>query len=262
MPPVDTWNAERYTRHSSLQEAMAAQVLGWIDLRGDERVLDVGCGDGRISARIAVEKVPRGSVLGIDPSAAMIDHARRMHAGVANLSFEIGDARGLGIERRFDAAVSFNALHWVPAFETALRSLHDALLPSGRAWLRLVTRGSESSLEEAVEALRREELWAPRFEGFVDPYLRLDADEAAAAARDAGFVLVDLASRLEHWDFGSRAAFVGFCTAGLGAWTGWLPEGLHGRFVDEVIDSYAARPGSGGAAVFHFRQTDLLLQVP
>ena len=76
------WNATRYRQHSSLQEAMAAEVLALLEVRGDERVLDVGCGDGRITAQIA-DRVVAGSVVGVDASPDMIAHAageRRFHA--------------------------------------------------------------------------------------------------------------------------------------------------------------------------------------
>jgi trans-aconitate 2-methyltransferase len=65
------WNASDYARQSSVQEAMAEEQRALLDLEGWEQILDVGCGDGKITAKIA-ERVPRGSVLGVDPSQAMI----------------------------------------------------------------------------------------------------------------------------------------------------------------------------------------------
>ena len=61
------WDAADYAQHSSLQEAMAGEVMALLNLRGNERVLDVGCGDGRLTARIA-ERLPDGDVLGVDAS--------------------------------------------------------------------------------------------------------------------------------------------------------------------------------------------------
>ena len=109
------WNASEYNRHSSLQAAMAAEQLSRVTLRGDERVLDVGCGDGKITAEIAA-RVPRGSALGVDPSQNMIAFATS-HFGPAthpNLHFEVADVRRLTYRGEFDRVVSFNALHWVP----------------------------------------------------------------------------------------------------------------------------------------------------
>ena len=65
------WNASEYYRRSALQKWLAARSLTGIDLSGSERVLDIGCGDGKITAEIA-ERLPSGSVVGVDPSAAMI----------------------------------------------------------------------------------------------------------------------------------------------------------------------------------------------
>ena len=67
LPHMTEWNAAEYYRRSSLQEAMAQEVLALLDLKDAERILDVGCGDGKITAEIA-SRVLRGSVIGVDPS--------------------------------------------------------------------------------------------------------------------------------------------------------------------------------------------------
>jgi trans-aconitate 2-methyltransferase len=256
---TDVWSAAQYTRHSSLQEQMAAQVLALVDLRGDERVLDIGCGDGRISARIAAERVPRGSVLGVDASADMIAFAKAQHAALGNLHFEVADASELRFDAGFDAVVSFNALHWLHSLSPALRGLHTALVPGGRAWLRLVTRGPVTSLEEVAEQVRCEPPWAPLFTGFEDPYLRLSAEQVASLATAAGLRVQGVLTCLEGWDFGAREAFFGFCSAGFGAWTGRLPADRRDAFVDAVLDRYRALQPDPGGALFRFYQTDLTL---
>src|SRR3989449_11630697 len=109
------WNAAEYSRRSSLQEAMAQEVLALLDLNGSERILDVGCGDGKITAEIA-SRAPRGSVGGVDPSRDMITFAQR-HFGPAtrpNLRFEVADARCLPFQDEFDFVSYFNALPWIP----------------------------------------------------------------------------------------------------------------------------------------------------
>jgi trans-aconitate 2-methyltransferase len=106
------WDAAGYVRRSGLQEAMAEEVLALLKLEGSERVLDIGCGDGRITAEIAA-RVPRGSVFGVDASHAMIAFAMS-HLGSAdqaNVRFEVADARCLPFREEFDLVVSVNALH-------------------------------------------------------------------------------------------------------------------------------------------------------
>ena len=68
------WDATEYSRRSALQEAMAGEVLALLDLKGSERALDVGCGDGKITGQIA-SRASKGSVVGVDPSRDMIGFA-------------------------------------------------------------------------------------------------------------------------------------------------------------------------------------------
>src|SRR5688572_9069306 len=136
------WQASDYHRESGLQQAMADEQLSRLTLEGGERVLDVGCGDGKITAEIAA-RVPRGSALGVDPSRDMIAFAssRFVPSAQANLRFEVADARRLPYRNEFDLVVSFNALHWVPEQDEALGSIRAALKPEGRALLRFVPNG-------------------------------------------------------------------------------------------------------------------------
>src|SRR5437868_5445149 len=133
-PSMIEWNATEYAKQSSLQAAMASEVLALIDLEGTERVLDVGCGDGKISAQIAAG-IPRGSVIGVDPSQGMIGFASSRFPSSAhpNLRFEIADARDLPFRAEFDFVVSFNALHWVPDPDAPLASIRAAMKANARA---------------------------------------------------------------------------------------------------------------------------------
>lgn len=264
MTDPDTWRAQQYLHHSSLQAAMADEVIALLTLRGDERVLDLGCGDGRISARIA-QRLPRGSLLGVDASRDMIAFAQS-HAdapAATNLAFALADARALAFEPEFDGVVSFNALHWVPDLAPALRGIRDALKPRGWAQLRLVTQGPVTSLEDVAETVRRQAPWVRRFDGFVDPYLRATAEQVAALAPDARLQVIDRHTRLRAWDFKTREAFFGFCNAGFHAWTHGLPEPEQARFVTDVMEQYLAGATRGADDRFVFRffyQTDLRLE--
>lgn len=256
------WDAAAYAKMSGLQKAMAAQVLPLLELRGDERVLDVGCGEGKITALIAA-RVPRGEVLGVDASRDMIAFAS-LHFGSAdrsNLRFEVADARALGFAGAFDLVVSFNALHWIPDPDPALHSIRAALKPDGRAQLRMVTAGPRQSLESVVEDVRQSPRWRGFFDGFSDPYLRLTPEQYAAVAEREGLRAVRVRTHDETWNFESRGAFHTFCAVGLVAWTRRLPEIERSIFVDEVLDRYRAITGdpAGAETAFKFYQTDFML---
>src|SRR5262245_34652756 len=113
--PMTEWNASEYAQRSGLQQAMAEEVLALLDPEGSERVLDIGCGDGKITAEIAA-RVPRGAVVGVDASRDMITFASSRFGPTVrpNLRFEVADARVLPFRNEFNLVVSFNALNWMP----------------------------------------------------------------------------------------------------------------------------------------------------
>jgi trans-aconitate methyltransferase len=257
------WDAGEYNRHSGLQEALAEGPLGRLTLEGAERVLDVGCGDGKITAQIAA-RVPRGSVLGVDPSQNMIAFATR-HFGPAtrpNLRFEVADVRRLAYRGEFDRVVSFNALHWVPEQDAALRSIRTALVDAGQALLRLVPDGPRRSLEDVIEDVRHSARWAGHFTGFRKPYAHLSPQEYQDLAERSGFRVLRMELEDRAWDFQTREAFAAFARATFVEWTRHLPEGDWPAFIAEVLDRYrtVAAGSPQEANTFRFYQLEAVLE--
>src|SRR5882757_1470762 len=106
------WNAADYAKHSQGQERWAQELLAGSELRSDETVLDIGCGDGRTTAVIA-QRVPNGTVLGVDLSADMVQHASDCFGDIHNLAFQQADASALPFDSRFTLVYSNATLHWV-----------------------------------------------------------------------------------------------------------------------------------------------------
>ena len=256
------WQAGDYYRQSSLQQAMAEEQLGQLALGGDECILDVGCGDGKITAEIAA-RVPGGSILGVDPSRDMIAFASS-HFGPparANLRFEVADARSLPYREEFDLVVSFNALHWVPEQDAALGSIRAALRPGGRATLRFVPQGRRKCLEDVIEDVRQRARWANYFPGFQRPYVHFTPEEYRALAERWGFQVLRLRVGDKAWDFKAREALAAFARATFVEWTRCLPEGEREPFITEVLDRYqvVAADGLEEANTFKFYQMEVLL---
>jgi trans-aconitate 2-methyltransferase len=256
------WNASGYFEQSALQKRLAEASLARLTLEGSERVLDVGCGDGKITAEIA-ERLPRGSVVGIDPSERMVDFARdHFRSTHPNLLFEVGDATRLGYRAVFDLVVSFNALHWVQDQAAALRGIHGALVDGGRAVLQFVPRGERTSLEDVIEETRASPRWALYFEGRRPPYVHPAVAEYRSLAEESGLRVEAVDTRLESWDFGSRAGFVDFARVTFVEWTKRLPAAELDAFILDALDRYR-RVGDGSAGdadVFHFYQMRLVLR--
>jgi trans-aconitate 2-methyltransferase len=256
------WLADDYNQQSSLQKAMAEEQLGKLTLQGSERILDVGCGDGKITAAIAA-RVPLGSVLGVDPSRDMIAFASS-HFGPpahANLHFEVADARQLPYRNEFDLVVSFNALHWVPQQSAALVAIRAAMKPGGQALLRFVSEGQRTSLEDTIEEIRHQDRWARYFGGFQKPYAHFTPEEYQALAEKSGLRVVRLGVEDKAWDFKTRDAFVAFALATFVEWTQHLPEDQWRPFISEVLDRYQAVAAEGPSELntFKFYQMEAVL---
>lgn len=257
------WQAQDYANQSTLQQVMAEEQLAKLVLRGDERILDVGCGDGKITAKLALQ-VPRGSVLGTDPSRDMITFAST-HLGapkVANLRFEVADARSLPHRAEFDLAVSFNALHWVPEQAQALAAMHRAIKPGGRAWLRMVPAGERESIEDVIASVRKEPRWASYFPGFHQPYIHIPPQEYRRLAEATGFQVTRLHVEDKAWDFKSRAGFSAFAHATFVEWTQHIPKDEWDCFITQVLDRYqkVAATTPAESHTFKFYQMEVELQ--
>jgi len=259
------WNAAEYARLSALQAAMADEVLSLLrgHLRGDERVLDVGCGNGKVTREIA-SMVPRGSVVGVDASAKMVQFAAAAGVGsrggfpAANLSFQVVDARRLPFHDEFDLVVSFNALHWIAEKEQplALRGICAALKARGHARLRFVARGERKSLENVIEETAHSPRWEKHFAGHCDPYLHMSPEEYVALAGRCG-LRVDSVEMKDHaWDFGSPAAFAAFGTVTFVEWSQHVPESERAAFVADALSRY--RLVAGDDHTFRYYQMDVV----
>ena len=106
-PQKVAWDPAAYAANSAPQQFWARELIAKLDLRGNEHVLDVGCGDGKVTAEIA-QAVPRGSAVGVDASLEMIEFARKTFppGAIPNLGFHIMDAREIHFAEKFDVVFS------------------------------------------------------------------------------------------------------------------------------------------------------------
>jgi trans-aconitate methyltransferase len=141
---VSGWDATRYDHEHSYVWKYGASLLELLAPRAGERVLDLGCGTGHLSARIAEAGA---QVVGIDSSVSMVDEARRNYP---QLRFEVADARAFGLSEPFDAVFSNAALHWIKEPERVIACVRAALHPGGRF---VAEFGGKGNVQEIVAAL-------------------------------------------------------------------------------------------------------------
>lgn len=125
-PGRNDWDPSMYDGSHSFVSEHGADVVGLLDHRPDERMLDPGCGTSHPTARIAESGA---EVVDVDRDRGMIDAARASHP---DREFRRGDARSFGVEAPFDAVFSNAVLHWIDDQDAVLDSAADALRPGGR----------------------------------------------------------------------------------------------------------------------------------
>ena len=246
------WDAEDYLGSSSQQKKWGRELLPKLRLRGDERVLDIGCGDGKLTAEIAA-LVPDGHARGIDSSPEMIAFARRAFPpeNHPNLSWEVKDARHLDYEGGFEVAFSNAVLHWVSDHLPVLHGVKESLEPGGRILFQMGGSGNASRVVEVLAAMLAREEWGGYFRDFSLPYRFCAPGEYEGWLRQAG--LTPLRVELVPKDMVHEGR------DGLAAWirTTWLPftqripEDLRDAFIFEIVDGYLDSHPPDGAGLAH-----------
>jgi len=238
------WNASDYRSNSSAQLGWGLGVLSQMKLPQDARVLDVGCGDGRLSREIA-RLVPQGRVMGIDASADMIALARGSFADAANLSFECMDARRIVLPEKFDVVFSNAALHWFREHDAFLSGLRACLNPGARLVFSFAGKGNAGEMVKALFGTIRKEKWLSFFprEEFTQaklPYAFFSPEEYTDILRRNGFEpeSVDLVRRVMRQ--AGRAGLAGWFRTTWMPFTGHVPQALREEFIAEVVETYAA----------------------
>lgn len=186
------WNSAVYHRLSTPQVSWGKKVLSRLKLRGNETVLDAGCGTGRLTAEL-LEALPGGRVVAIDLSQNMLQSARQ-HLSAAcgtRLSLLACDLLHLPFRRAFNFIVSTAAFHWVLDHDRLFRNLHDVLVPGGRLEAQCGGGPNIARLRQRANTLAATPNFSPYFKGFHEPWLFEDAEGAAKRLRNAGFVEVE-----------------------------------------------------------------------
>jgi trans-aconitate 2-methyltransferase len=233
------WDPKVYEKSSSAQQRWARELLLKISVRGDERILDIGCGDGKITAEIA-SNVPMGSVTGIDNSLEMLGFARERFPPSAwpNLDFQYGDASDLRYEGEFDLVLSFACLHWVQDHGPVLEGIRRSLKNGGKVLMQFGGQGNAAGILEVVDGLISEEKWYGYFKGFRFPYGFFSPVEYRTWLSRAG--LAELRVELVAKDMvqKGREGLLSWFRATWLPYTERVPEDLREDFISEVVDRY------------------------
>ena len=178
------WDAATYDRISDPQLAWAREQLHRLSLVGDERVLDAGCGSGRVTALLA-ELVPRGHVYAVDVAPSMAEHARAALGERATVLCQ--DLVDLDLPEPVDAIFSNATFHWIHDHDALFRALHRTLKPGGQLVAQCGGRGNIDGFRSAADEVAGTEAYAQHFVGWKRPWNYADDPETSARLTGAGF---------------------------------------------------------------------------
>jgi trans-aconitate 2-methyltransferase len=227
------WDAATYDRVADPMTRWGAAVLDRLPLAGDERVLDAGCGSGRVTQLLA-ERLPRGTVVALDGSPSMIEAARsrlaRFGARVEYLVADLG--LPLPLAEPVDAILSTATFHWVPDHDALFRNLAAIVRPGGRLVAQCGGAGNIASIRRVLATVGDGWLGASHYE---------TPEATTDRLRAAGFVDVRCWLTAEPTDFPAGEPFETYLrTVVLGAHVARLPEAERDAFVRTVAERLPA----------------------
>ncbi len=239
-PPV--WNAADYAANSAQQQSWARELIARLKLRGDERMLDVGCGDGKVTAEIG-RALPTGSAVGIDASPQMIEFAQTTFPAsrVSNLEFRVLDARRIQLEPLFNLVFSNAALHWISDHEAFLRGAAACLRPGGRLIISCGGKGNAQDIFVALRPVMRLPRWRDYFRKMETPYFFYAPEDYQRWLPECGFEAGSARLAPKDAVYEGAAGFAAVLRTTWLPYTQRVPEALREVFIAAVVERYVAR---------------------
>jgi trans-aconitate 2-methyltransferase len=228
--PVE-WDAKAYDAVSDPQFSWGVEVLGRLELRGDEHALDAGCGSGRVTEEL-IGRLPHGRVLAVDASEAMVAKARERLGDRAD--YMVADLAELTVEKPVDLVFSTATFHWIPDHDRLFERLHSALRPDGRLVAQCGGEGNIAEHVEAVAAVSAEPDFAPHLADAGELWNYASPQETQARLLAAGFA--EARCWLEPRPVRPPDPLRFTMTSTLGAHLAKLPEELRRPFAEAVIE--------------------------
>jgi trans-aconitate 2-methyltransferase len=228
------WDAASYDRVSDPQVEMARAVLERLPLRGDETVLDAGCGTGRVT-ELLLDRLPEGYVIAVDSAPSMVEHAREALADAigARATVLCASLTELTLDEPVDAVFSNAVFHWIADHERLFRRLYAALKPGGRLVAQCGGKGNIDAFRRLADEVAAEPPYAEHMNDFRGPWNYASPEDTEARLLGARFE--EVRCWLQPWPVtpGDPVAFAR--TVCLGNHLETLPEELREPYAAEVV---------------------------
>ncbi len=172
------WDANIYTEHAAFVPSLAGDVIHLLNPQPNEKVLDLGCGDGKLTLQLHEQGC---HVIGIDASPSMV--AATQHRGI---NAYVVDGHYLDYQQEFDAVFSNAALHWLTEPSKVIRGVYTALKPNGRFVAEMGGAGNIAALLKAMQKVFQQH---PEYGEFKNPWFFPAVAEYKQLLEQAGFTV-------------------------------------------------------------------------
>ncbi len=233
------WDASDYAKNSAVQQTWGKELILKLKLNGKEDVLDIGCGDGKITAEIA-QSLKNGTVVGLDSSEEMLTLAKQNFPPTSypNLSFIRQDVRNLNFNEKFDIIFSNAALHWVIDHKPVLSGIYKALKKEGKVVVQMGGKGNAEQVIKTMNQILKESKWGKYFKDFSFPYGFYAPEEYSLWIEDSGLKLVKITLTPRDMIYKNKDAFKGWIRTTWLHYISKIPIKKQNQFIDHLVETH------------------------
>ena len=228
------WDADTYDEVSDPQFEWGTEVLGRLELRGDESVVDAGCGSGKVTEKL-LDRLPEGRLLAVDGSEQMIAKARERLGERA--SYLVADLSELQVAEPVDLIFSTATFHWIADHDNLFTRLRAALKPGGRLVAQCGGHGNVAEHAQAIATVAARPEFSAHLSQMAGIWNFAGPDETEARVRTAGFGEARCWLQPKPVTPPDPLAFTSTVT--LGPLLAQLPEDLRRPFAEAILDESA-----------------------
>ncbi|HEY6348360.1 MAG TPA: methyltransferase domain-containing protein [Candidatus Angelobacter sp.] len=233
------WRSSEYHRLSDPQFGWGIKVLKKLQafpLRGNEHILDAGCGSGRVTAEL-LKAFPRARVTALDASENMVNEARKSLAAFSDrVLMERMDLLDLSSEQSFDVVFSTAVFHWIKDHPKLFANLFRSMRPGGLLLAQCGGGANLKRLRDRTDRVVDLPQFAPYFQNWRKLWEYPNPEVTAERLEHAGFIEVHTALEEEPATLADEQTFRAFCaTVTLGPYMDRLPEDLQDSFLDPLV---------------------------
>jgi len=228
------FDGKKYQKASAHQKEWGNKLISELNLKGDEKILDLGCGDG-VLTQILSTLVPNGFVIGIDASKGMIEVAKEKESN--NLKFLLMDIDNLDIDDKFDIIFSNAALHWVKNHQKLYEKLSLILNENGTIRFNFAADGNCSYFFNIVKQTIQKKEYQEYFKDFIWPWFMPTLDEYKKITDNFSFSDVKIWGENADRFFPDKEALIGWIEQpSIVPFLEYLPDDKKKLFTNEVIE--------------------------